>query len=198
MAHRFPIEYQQEKDWCWNAVAVSVERYFYPQSKMTQKTFARQALGPFAETDQALRLSVALGDLKLPYTPRGGFLSFEEIRTALDANLPVCATIMWKAGDYHCVVISGYRVSPGSDPQVYVSDPRIKDPDPKPWPYDVFLSAYSPPSYAKDGGGTWVATCLVEPPQGAVNAIPAKTPARIPAKKPGRSPLKSMAAKAAG
>ena len=44
MADTFPMEHQEETDWCWNAVAVSVEHYFHPHSQLTQRSFAVKAL----------------------------------------------------------------------------------------------------------------------------------------------------------
>jgi hypothetical protein len=157
------MEQQQEPDWCWNAVSVSLNNYFSPTTPLTQPEFAVEALKvPLADADQPFYLSTALTDLKLLNgDPLAGFLSFSDIQAQLDANLPVCVKIAWNEGGYHYLVITGYQVSPAGDPQVYVSDPILLDGNVTVWDYDAFVFAYSP-SYTV-AEGTWVDTMLVQP-----------------------------------
>lgn len=159
----FPMEQQQEPDWCWNAVSVSVNKYFNPDSGLTQDAFAVKALGvPIEEADQPFYLSTALTDLKLLNgSPLEGFLSFSDIQAQLDANLPVCVKIAWDEGGFHYLAITGYSISPAGDPQVSVSDPILIDSNVTVWDYDAFVFAYSP-MYA-NAEGTWVDTFLVQP-----------------------------------
>ena len=156
----FPMEQQQEPDWCWNAVSVSVNNYFNPALPLTQDEFAVRALG--ADANRPFYLSTALADLELMNgAPIAGFLSFSEIQAQLDANLPVCVKIAWNEGGFHYLVITGYAVSPGGDPLVYISDPILMDSNVAVWDYNAFVFAYSP-SYA-NAEGTWVDTLLVQP-----------------------------------
>ena len=159
----FPIEHQQEPDWCWDAVAVSVEHYFDPHSPLTQQKFAVEALGvPLSHADQPWYLHDALTDLgKLKSNPQS-YLSFEAIQQQLNANLPVCAHLAWNEGGSHYVVITGYGKSHAGRPQVHVSDPILSDSNMVVWDYDEFVAAYSP-SYAPYAEGVWVDTCLVQP-----------------------------------
>ncbi|HEV1285247.1 MAG TPA: hypothetical protein VNU44_08050, partial [Bryobacteraceae bacterium] len=106
--------------------------------------------------------STALADLELMNgAPIAGFLSFSEIQAQLDANLPVCVKIAWNEGGFHYLVITGYAVSPGGDPLVYISDPILMDSNVAVWDYNAFVFAYSP-SYA-NAEGTWVDSFLVKP-----------------------------------
>jgi len=158
----FPMEHQEEADWCWNAVSVSIEHYFDPQSNLNQPEFAVKALGvPLAKANQPFFLSKALTDTgKLKANP-DGFLSFADIQAELNADLPVCVHIAWNEGGGHFVVITGYQFSAAGDPQLLVSDPILKDSNVVVWDYESFVLAYSP-SYA-DAEGQWVDTCLVKP-----------------------------------
>jgi hypothetical protein len=157
------MEQQQETDWCWNAVSVSLQHYFKPASQLTQDQFAVQALGvPLADADQPFYLSTALTDLGLLNgAPLPDFLSFSAIQAQLDANLPVCVKIAWNEGGFHYLVITGYDVSPGGDPQIYVSDPILQDSNVVVWDYASFVFFYSP-SYT-NAEGAWVDTLLVQP-----------------------------------
>jgi hypothetical protein len=162
MAYTFPMEHQAETDWCWNAVAVSVEHYFDPHSTMTQQQFAVRALNkPLAQANQPWYLSKALADLnKLNGNPQG-YMKFADIQKQLDLNLPVCVHIDWNEGGSHFVVISGYALSPGGNAQVYVSDPILQDSNVVLWDYQAFVAAYSPRYTHAEG--TWVESCLVKP-----------------------------------
>jgi hypothetical protein len=159
----FPMEQQRESDWCWNAVSVSVNNYFSPTSPLTQDEFAVNVLGvSLTEADQPFYLSIALTDLKLLNgPPLKGFLSFSEIQEQLENNLPVCVKIGWDEGGFHYLVITGYGVSPGGDPQVHISDPLLKDSNVTVWDYNAFVFAYSP--MYTNAEGAWVDTLLVRP-----------------------------------
>jgi len=159
----FPMQKQQEPDWCWDAVAVSVARYFDPKTKWTQATLAEHVLDvtSVAQADQPFYLQNALESMgKLSENPQG-FLSFAQIQQELVANRPVCVHIAWNEGGSHYVVVSGYGKSPGGSPQVYVSDPILQDGNVIIWDYDAFVTAYNP-SYTS-AEGTWADSCLVHP-----------------------------------
>jgi hypothetical protein len=157
------MEHQLEPDWCWSAVAVSVQHYFEPNSQLTQPAFAEQVLKvPLPKSNQPWYLWQALQHLDKLNQNAEGFLSFEDIQRQLNANLPVCVHIAWNEGGSHFVVISGYGTSPGGDPQVYVSDPILKDSNVVVWDYAAFVSEYSP-SYSPHAEGIWQETCFVKP-----------------------------------
>lgn len=158
------MQKQEAPDWCWDAVAVSVAKYFDPKSALEQATFAEHVLDvtSAAEADQPFYLQNALESIgKLSENPQG-FMKFADIQQQLVAELPVCVHIAWKEGGSHYVVISGYGKSPTGAPQVYVSDPILQDGNVIVWDYDAFVMAYDP-SYANNAEGAWVDTCLVHP-----------------------------------
>jgi hypothetical protein len=159
MVHTFPMEKQEEADWCWNAVAVSVEHYFNPQSTLTQEHFAEQVFGK--ALNEGFALAQALQDLERYNGALGGAIQFDDIQRQLDKNLPVCVRIEWYEGGAHFVVITGYGRSPGGDPLVYVSDPILQSGNVIIWDYASFVEAYSP-SYAKGAEGAWVDTYFVK------------------------------------
>jgi len=161
------MQYQEKPNWCWAAVAVSIDHYFRPSStkEWNQQSVAEKVLKVHTatEADQTGSLPDALNFLKIPNTPQLGDLSFADIQQQLDKNLPVCVHIEWNGGGgEHFVVISGYDASPGRDPQVYVSDPNFKDSNPVSWDYNWFVWAYG---YAPGGEGVWADTVLVLPPR---------------------------------
>jgi len=160
MATTFPMEHQEETDWCWDAVAVSIEHYFDPYSKLTQPGLARTVLG--AVENQPAAVDQALESIqKLSRTAER--LSFAEIQEQLDQGLPVCVRIVWDEGGAHAVVITGYDTTGGAR-KLYVSDPILKDSNVMTWDYDSFLFAYDP-AYAKEvnAEGAWDLTYLVQP-----------------------------------
>jgi hypothetical protein len=155
------MQTQIEDEWCWAAVAVSVDHYFDSQSTKTQCQVAQAVLnnagccGNQDSCDQPAKLQDALGqragvgrlDQVLPR-----YLQFSEIQDKLKANLPVCVRIGWAKGGGHFVAIDGWSGSPAS-PQVHVVDPLFAD---STVDYNEFVSAYQ-------GSGRWTATFLVKP-----------------------------------
>jgi len=167
----FPIENQQDTEWCWAAVSVSLEHYFNPDSQLTQLQFVQRLIPPAEAAAQGLDvpfdLQVALSSLGLQKgQPLPAFLPFSQIQQQLDLNLPVCVEIEWYGEDiFHYLVLTGYGVSPAGDVQVYVADPMLSDYTITPWDYNSFVYAYSP-SYAS-AEGEWVETFFVQPTGGS-------------------------------
>ena len=155
----FPMEHQQEPEWCWDAVAVSIERYFNPASQQTQVQLADQVFGRPA--DEGWYLSNALQRLGRATRTVSGPLTFAEIQEQVKQNLPVCVEIQWDSLHFHYVVISGYRFSPTGAPQLLVSDPLLQDSNVVVWDYEAFVLAYSP-SYT-NAEGVWATTFLLQP-----------------------------------
>jgi hypothetical protein len=141
-----------------------VEHFFNPASQLTQDQFAVQALGvPLASADEAAYLQDTLTVLGLlnEYLP-DQYLTFASIQQQLTAGLPVGVHIVWSDGEgSHYVVIVGYGVSPGGNPQVSVADPLLGPFNVTTWDYDSFVLAYDP-QYAGSADGAWVDTCLVQ------------------------------------
>ena len=142
----YPLDPQQESEWCWAAVAQSVARYVDPQSKITQCAIANKVAAkkgasknkpnccttadsstcncPQKLTDALDTLGEkTVSPLRIINRP----LSFQELKQELDAELPVCIRIAWEGGGAHFVVITGYgRLTSGAQ-HVDVADPLYPD-----------------------------------------------------------------------
>lgn len=154
----FPIQTQIEAEWCWAAVAASVDSYFNPTSGVPQCGIAgdvlkKDACGNPEASDLPATLQDALKVVDRLYGIRIGALTFDQVRQQIDAGCPVCVRIAWSGGGAHFVVISGYHLSPAGVRTVDISDPwypnSVRD-------FDQFPQGYH-------GGGTWTATFFVKP-----------------------------------
>jgi hypothetical protein len=166
----FMMQQQQEDEWCWAAVAVSIHQFLDPAKagEWTQETLATamlQKLGAIppgidcserpdlcnmpAGLDTALSTA---GNLSAPGCLQGKNLPFEILRVWIDDKLPVCARIVWDDGGAHFIALDGYRVFSSGAQQVHVQDPLF---GPSFQLYDDLLSDYPP-------GGSWQDTYLVK------------------------------------
>jgi Papain-like cysteine protease AvrRpt2 len=164
----FSIQTQQQKEWCWAAVAVSIDKYFNPASTWTQCQVASNVTGsrccgpaPAAGVDpcdQAEKLQDALTVVSRLRSTYGRALQFPAVKREIDSGRPVAARIQWTTGDPgegqgHFVVVDGYRILPGAV-HLHVSDPL----NPSCWvDFDEFTNNYQ-------GDGEWNASFLVEGP----------------------------------
>ena len=154
----FHMEPQEHLNWCWAAVAVSVDRFFDRGSKWCQCRMASRMAKirrlkvkncatcgkpkPVPETcnrpwflDQALQLA---GRLK--GKPKKTRLSFSQIQRKIEAGQPVCVRVQWGRGpDAHFVVISGCEVSSSGERWVDVEDSVAGS---STWLFDEFRSNY--------------------------------------------------------
>lgn len=165
----FAIETQEQKEWCWAAVAATVGQYFFPQSPVRQCQIASEVVPGVngtccdsthvSQCDQPAALESALNALtnivqqKLNKTSSDAALSFSEVQSRIDSGLPVCVHISWEDGNGHFVMISGYAISSTSGNWVDVSDPALGTSF---TPYDEFTNSYL-------GIGRWDASYLVGP-----------------------------------
>jgi hypothetical protein len=164
----FDMQKQQHSNWCWAAVAVSVARYFDPDSKWCQCRLAtrmakreklnvakcgtcRKTIGVPEKCNQPWYLKKALRIVKrLRGKPTGSLLSFRKTKELIKAGRPVCARILWGQGPAaHFVVISGCFTTKSGDRWVDVEDP---DSGSASWLYEEFRKNYQ---YAQGG---WVDT----------------------------------------
>jgi hypothetical protein len=156
----FTMQPQQQTEWCWSAVAVSVSDFLDPATPptWTQPTLATALLtgdgaGPLncSETDQAERacnqpeaLDAALTITKNLW--RKGFLesqrlAFECLQKWSGAQLPVCARIAWREGGFHFIALGGTNLTSSGQQQVWVLDPLPGTP-PKVWDYESLAEHY--------------------------------------------------------
>ena len=157
MASEFEIATQEQHNWCWAAVGMSIDRYFSPDSTMKQCEVAERVVGTGCcgnpeNCNRAAGLEQALKAVKrLKAVLVGGILTFGEVRERIDTGLPVCARIGWpEEGRGHFVVIFGYSTSSQGE-WVHIADPFFLD---STIPYEQFVSSYL-------DAGAWTDTFLV-------------------------------------
>ena len=161
---QFKLQHQgHHSEWCWAAVAASVEKYFDPSSALTQcqiarEVFQRQGINAECCTkgtpcNQEERLTDALTIPEINRLKRTYFraLTFEEVQKEIDAGRPVCARIKWDGFGAHFVVLTGYEILRSGDRHVHVEDPAHPSSIVE---YEEFRDAY----YTD---GTWVETYTV-------------------------------------
>jgi hypothetical protein len=163
----FVMQVQQEDEWCWAAVAVSIHSYLNPDSEpaWTQATLATKVLQEEGTIPATVNCSVSpdLCDCTAPlstaFTTTGNFsktvaapLSFASLKQQLDNGIPVCAQIDWFDGGAHAIALDGYQIYTSGEQAVVVQDPLNR---PSIQFYEDLVSDYPP-------GGTWSNTFLVK------------------------------------
>ena len=167
------IQHQFHTNWCWAAVAVSIERHFAADSEWTQcklaSVVAQRRKLPVTNCcsgghkriaeecndawylDRALRIVRRLAGRLIPHP-----LSFREVRRHILEGRPVCARILWWGiePNAHFVVISGCYVGNDGSRWLDIEDSFWGS---STWRYEVFRSNYK---YAR---GRWVASYLTKP-----------------------------------
>ena len=145
---RFTMQPQQQTEWCWAAVSVSINLYYHPASGQTQCALANVAMnqttccqnGGSAQCNQPWFLDQALqivGNLNA-WSP--GKAALATVKAEINGCRPFCLRIAWNGGGAHFVAVYGYTWW-----GFFIADP---------WygisimPYGMFPSNYQ-------GGGTW-------------------------------------------
>ena len=170
----FRIERQKNDEWCWAAVAASIDHFFSAQSTRTQcqivteefgKPCCAEPLGPEREVDcdQPSTVHVTLerlgwlaeGPLARPPVP------FEVIRSEIDAGRPLCVFIRWRDGGQlsrrgHFFVIAGYQVTARSR-FVFIQDPLFAESLSE---YEK-LASDKPGDGYREGQGVWRGSFLL-------------------------------------
>jgi hypothetical protein len=142
-AAAFVMQAQQETDWCWAAVAVSMNAFLDPQplnATWTQPSLATKVLAlefqwnppvdcsadPHQTCDKPAGLDDALGvtgNLRQAGAMFGQILDFASIQCWIDQQLPLGARIVWPEGGAHFIALSGYLVFASGEQKVVVQDP---------------------------------------------------------------------------
>ena len=167
---QFTMQAQQETEWCWAAVAVSVHQFLDAAAAgaWTQATLAtpvlnlEHAIPPGtvcsrnpdrcnlpARLDDALSV---IGNLGPSGFLQDEHLTFESLQDWIDHQLPVCARIVWFQGGAHFIALDGYRILSSGAQQVHVQDPLY---GPSLQLYNDLVSDYPP-------GGSWNDTYLLK------------------------------------
>lgn len=131
----FAMEVQEEDQWCWAAVAVSVARFFDPATGWTQcllacAEFERSDCCDPAHRDDCdkpwyLNRALARTD-NLAAPTHVGPRTFAEVAGEIDAGRPAGCRIEWRGGDEgHFVVIGGWLKAASGKEYVDVFDPKF-------------------------------------------------------------------------
>jgi len=162
------MEQQQETNWCWSAVAVSIHNFLNGAGPgLTQGGLATTVLEEeqqipsgvdcsmtpglcnyTASLDDALTMA---GSLKSGGFLQDQYLVFESVKNWVNANLPIGARIVWFGGGAHFIALDGYREFSSGAQQVHVQDPFW---GPSYQNYQDLVMNYPP-------GGNWQDTYLV-------------------------------------
>lgn len=158
----FEMETQQESQWCWSAVSVSVLRFYQSSSALTQCGLANLEFGtdvccanPSAcNVDHTLDTALAqVGHLNdMVFAP----LSFQETDNEINSRRPLGCRIGWFGGGGHFVVIHGTSIDAGGGSQkmwVAVADPKF---GPSDYLMDDFTFRY------RQGEGEWTHSYLTQ------------------------------------
>ncbi|MFC5550973.1 C39 family peptidase [Massilia aerilata] len=157
----FAMEKSREKDWCWAATAVSVSRYYNPQSPWNQCKVADACLSlPCCHQPapaNCLRTYSLTGPLRKTANLNrygAGSASLQDVETEINNGRPVCCHVKWRGKGGHFVAIVGYDLLAQ---QVIVEDPKGNVAR---LPYAVFCKSYS---VGSNKGGVWDYTYYTQP-----------------------------------
>ena len=156
----FTMEHQQEAQWCWAAVAVSVFNFLAGTDDLTQaalvprllKTVCDRVPNPQDPCNQAFTLDGPLSDLGNLVQPNGGqfdsIVKFADLQTYWSAApFPVCARIVWDDGSNsaHFIALTASAELSNGQQLVSVHDPSPASLGPAQWDYDAFRLYYQGP-----------------------------------------------------
>ena len=153
----FQVETQEERNWCWAAVASAVDRYYSPNSFLTQcEVVAEMPTGAGACLDPDQHNIKGILEDALIVIGRGkplisAKLDFTALQAEIDADRPVCVAIDWSDGGAHFVVLCGYQQ--WTDGTNILETVDVADPF---YPDSTRTFSDFPKSY--HGGGDWVQT----------------------------------------
>jgi hypothetical protein len=153
------MQMQEQDNWCWSAVSVSVKRFYDPANAITQcQQAALQMSWPCCDDPTSLscnrpwyleRALMGLGNLQVNIP---AVLPIDGIRGEIDNHHPLGCRITWAGGGGHFVCIDGYDVTTPV-PMVTVRDPIYGTSHVT---LTTFLSAYQ-------GNGSWTNSYTTKP-----------------------------------
>jgi hypothetical protein len=155
---RFDMEHQEEGNWCWAAVSASVDRYFDPQKAASQCTIACKVLNVKDccynkdAHNEGAALDEALNAVNRQREAQSGPIEFQQLKSEIDGEMPVCVRIGWTEGGAHFVTLYGYRIWDTGAKTIEVGDPWYGS---STQDFDLF------PTYYR-GGGKWTDTFLTK------------------------------------
>lgn len=154
----FDMEHQEKGNWCWAAVSASVDRYFDPANAWAQCAVASKVLGVKNccynkdAHDEGAALDDALNAVQRQREARSSAIDFQQLKSEIDSEMPVCVRIGWTKGGAHFVSLYGYRIWDSGAKTIEVGDPWYGN---STQDFDQF------PAYYR-GGGEWTDTFLTK------------------------------------
>jgi hypothetical protein len=156
----FTMQAQEQANWCWAAVSVSVAQYYLSSTSWSRQCdLAAQELGKVccpAGSNPACDIpwyrDRALQRVGHFNTWASGSAAMAAIQSAIDGNHPLGVRIGWSSGDGHFVALSGYSTSSAGD-FVTVEDPFFLQ---STLPLSAFQTQYQ-------GSGRWTHTYWTQP-----------------------------------
>jgi len=156
LAPPFAMQPQEQSNWCWSAVSVSVAQFYNAATPWSQQcNLASQELTQVccpAGTNSAVcdipwYLDRALTTVGHFNTWAAGAQAMPAIQGEINANRPLGVRVGWSGGGGHFVVLSGYSSSTAGD-FITVDDPIFAQ---STLALSVFQSSYQ-------GSGSWTDT----------------------------------------
>lgn len=153
----FNMETQEQSEWCWSAVAVSVSRFYQPSSTITQCGLANLELGGGTDVccvtplacNQQNTLETALDQVghfsDMVFAP----LTFQETDGEITGQRPLGCRIGWFQGGGHFVIIHGTS----TESSVGFVKQWVAIADPKFGPADYLIDDFTN-AYRQEGGWT--------------------------------------------
>ena len=162
----FAMEPQQQNNWCWAAVAVSVNNFLDPR---TPPTWSQGRLAADLLKNPSCSLTPPATACNVPEDLQGALgitgnlrrngymtethLAFDSICNWVNSHLPVGARIKWRGPGAHFIALDGYRVTSSGRRMVHVQDPDATT-SPGFIDYEELVENYR-------NDGSWVDTYLV-------------------------------------
>jgi Papain-like cysteine protease AvrRpt2 len=157
----FSMQPQEQTQWCWAAVSVSVALYYQPGSGWTQCQMVNLEKGQTTccqngstpQCNQPHVLDEPLARAGVLDHMEFGTVDYDVISTHIEEHRPVAWRIGWSGGGGHFAVIEGYQRHGGE--WVAVDDPWFGQ-------SDLAVSTLTGGMY--QGSGTWTHTYLTRRP----------------------------------
>jgi Papain-like cysteine protease AvrRpt2 len=150
------MEPQQQTNWCWAAVGVSIKKFYRPDSSLLQCELASMEFredccsNPKAH-DKPWFITNTLKRVGHYKDGEGGsyIVSMDEVQREIVNGRPIVCKVEWETGGEHYICIRGY-----------IGDRYLRIEDPLHgtvlWPYDELKTHYL-------GNGTWTETYRTKP-----------------------------------
>jgi hypothetical protein len=162
------MQTQQQSNWCWAAVAVSLHNFLNPnKASWTQGSLATPVLVEEKEIKSGVDCTSTPGLCNIPAALNDALdqtgnlreylgntrLTYDSIKNWVNANLPLGLRIVWPGTGAHFIVIDGFVERTTGEQLVHVEDPITGA---SVWHYQELFVNYA------GQGGVWTDTYTVK------------------------------------